>query len=169
MKRRTLLPLLLLSLLASASALIAADTKSAPADDTRRTLTVTVVEPVERNPGNDEFFHRVARVFTDVFEARKWPVKIEVERFGANQPEFDLELRVFLQPIREETSGDLTFRAWMTLYERGTKHDFGVITHRDYPRAGRNTSDVLDDVVRAAAANVARKIETVLSPPAASN
>lgn len=168
MKRRTFLSTLLLSLFTLAPALQAANSDNAPADDARRTLTVTVIEPVERHPGNDEFYHRIARVFTDVFEARNWPVSIDVQRFGANQPELDLELRVFLQPIREESPGDLTFRAWMTLYDRGTKHDFGVITHRHYPRPGRNMTDVLDEVVRGAANEVSKKIETALFPTTAS-
>lgn len=162
MKRRTFLSTLLLSLLTLTPALRAADTSSSTANDTRRALTVTVVEPVERRISNDEFYQRVARVFTDVFEDRNWPLSIKVERFGANQPDLDLELRVFLQPIREESPGDLTFRAWMTLYDRGTKHDFGVITHRHYPRPGRNMSDVLDTVVQGAAEDVAKKIEKVL-------
>ncbi len=168
MKRRTFISTLLLSLLALAPAVQAEDANNAPANDTRRTLTITVVEPVERRISNDEFYHRVARVFTDVFEKRNWPLSIKVERFGANQPDLELELRVFLQPIREESPGDLTFRAWMTLYDHGTKHDFGVITHRHYPRPGRNMSDVLDTVVQGAATEVAKKIEQVLFPTTAS-
>jgi len=166
MKRLIFIPFLL-SFFALAPALQAASSDNAPAVDARRTLTVTVVEPVERHPGNDEFFHRVARVFTEVFEERDWPLAIKVERFGANQPDLDLELRVFLQPIREESPGDLTFRAWMTLYNQGTKHDFGVITHRHYPRPGRNMTDVLDTVVRGGAVEVSKKIEKVLFPSAA--
>lgn len=168
MKRLTFISLLL-SFFALAPALQAAGSPDTPTDDARRTLTVTVIEPVERHPGNDEFFHRVARVFTDVFEARNWPFAIKVERFGANLPDLDLELRVFLQPIREESPGDRTFRAWVTLYDQGAKHDFGVVTHRHYPRAGRNMSDVLDDVVRGAAVEIAKKIENVLVPSAANN
>jgi hypothetical protein len=164
MKRRTFLSILFLSLLTLGPALRAADTRTAPADDTRRTLMISVVEPVERRPSNDEFYHRVARVFPDVFERRNWPVAIQVERFGANQPDHDLELRVFLQPIREETPGDLTFRAWMSLYDNGTKHDFGVITYRHYPRPGQNMNDVLDEVVAGGAREVTKKIEKVLFP-----
>ncbi len=164
MKRRTFLIAFCFSLLAAGSALSAAGRPAESTNNARRTLVVTVVEPVDRHLGNDEFYQRVDRVFTEVFETHHWPVAIRVERFGANQPDYDLELRVFLQPIREESPGDLTFRAWMTLHDRGTKHDLGVITYRHYPRPGRNMSDVLDDVVRGAAVEAAKKIETAIFP-----
>lgn len=166
MKLRHLLPALLLALTASLPAPAADSDNTPPADAARRTLTITVVEPVDRRPDNSEFYNRLAYVFPKAFETRRWPLKIEVERFGANAPDHDLELRIFLQKIREETSGDLTFRAWMNLHDRGTKHDFGIVTYRLYPRAGQHLDDTLDDLLKGAAAIAAKKIEGVLFPDA---
>ncbi len=169
MKLRHLLPTLLLALSVTLPTFAAAtaDKNAAAADDPRRTLTITVVEPVDRRPANSEFYNRLAYVFPKVFEARQWPLKIEVERFGANAPDYDLELRIFLQKIREETSGDLTFRAWMNLHDRGTKHDFGIVMHRLYPRAGQHLDDTLDELLRGAAEAAAKKIEDALFSGAA--
>ena len=170
MQLRHLFSSLLLSFAASLptfAADAAASDKAAPTSAAQRTLTLTVVEPVDRRPDNSEFYNRLAYVFPKVFETRQWPLKIEVERFGANAPDYDLELRIFLQKIREETSGDLTFRAWMNLHDRGTKHDFGIVMYRLYPRAGQHLDDTLDELLRGAANAAAKKIEDALFSGAA--
>ena len=169
MKPRILSPSLLLALGALTAPLVAADrlssdsTATAP-DAAQRTLMITVVEPSSRRMANAELYNRLARIFPAVFESRGWPVKIEVERFGANNPAYDLELRVFLQEIREENPNDLTFRSWMNLNDAGTKHDLGVILYRHYPRPGQQMDEVLDNVLRGAALEAAKKIEPVLFP-----
>jgi hypothetical protein len=133
---------------------------------TPRELTVVIVESLVRGPGRITDFERMKTVFTDVFEQRKWPARISVERFAANNPPHDIELRVFYQGIYEETPGDLTFHAWMTLDDHGVKRDFGIIRYRYYPRPTQQEEDVLERVVRGAADIVASKIESALFPKA---
>jgi hypothetical protein len=135
--------------------------------DTRRVLTIVVVD--ELGGSNSRYyntFNRIARVFTEVFEARKWPVKINVERFGANAPTHEIEMRIYVQSIRRETPVDLVFSAWMTLDDRGKKQDFGVIRYRYSPHPTENMGDQLDQIVRGAANIAATKIEPVLFPSA---
>ena len=140
---------------------------SAPVADARRELTIVVVDELGGNKsGGYDTFNRVARVFTDVFEAKKWPLKINVERFGANAPKYDIELRLYVQSIRRDTPVDLVFRAWMTLDDHGKKRDFGVVRYRYSPRPTEEMSDQLDQVVRGAAVIAATKIEPVLFPSA---
>ena len=131
-----------------------------------RELTVAVVESLVRGPGRITDFDRIKTVFTDVFERRKWPVTIKVERFAANTPPSDIELRVFYQGIYEETPGDQTFHAWMTLYDHGVKHDFGMVRYRYNPRPLQQEEDVLERVVRGAAEIAASSIEAALFPKA---
>jgi hypothetical protein len=131
-----------------------------------RELTIVVVESLVRGPGRITDYDRINSVFTQVFESRKWPVTIKVERFAANTPEHDIELRVFYSGIYEETPGDLTFHAWMTLYDRGIKRDFGVVRFRYYPRAMELREDALERSVRGAAEVAADKIEAALFPKA---
>jgi hypothetical protein len=142
-----------------------AQTTPAPAAATRE-LTIVVVESLVRGPGRITDFDRIKTVFTDVFEHRKWPVKIKVERFAANTSPSDIEFQVFYKGIYKETPVDLTFHAWMTLYDHGVKHDFGVVRYRYSPRPLQDEEDVLERVVRGAAEIAASKIEAVLFPKA---
>jgi hypothetical protein len=130
-----------------------------------RELAVVVIDNVQK-PSAITDFDRIDMAFQHVAKQRKWPVKIVAERFASNLPEYDAELRVFNQRVREETSGDLTFRGWMILTVNGTKHDFGMVTFRYYRRAGENMDDVLDKIFRGAAGVAADKIEPILLPVA---
>ena len=125
-------------------------------------LALVVVDAVQRQQGAITDFDRIDLAFTHVAKQRKWPVKIVAEQFTASTAAHDTELRVFNQPLREETSGDLTFRGWMTLTVGGTKHDFGMITYRYYRRAGEPSEDVFEKVFRGAAQVAAEKIEPIL-------
>jgi hypothetical protein len=132
------------------------------------TLALVVVENLQRNPSSAiTDFHRLDLAFEYVAKQRKWPVTVAAERFAANTPKHETELRVFLQPLDEETSGDLTFRSWVTLTVKEQKHDFGVVTYRYYPRLGENTEDTLEKAFRGAAQAIAVKVEPVLFPQAA--
>jgi hypothetical protein len=152
---------LLFSLLVATGVQGPAQTAPAAAGSPRE-LTVVVVESLVRGPGRTTDFDRINMVFTDVFERRKWPVKITVERFAANTPAHETELRVFFQGIYEEAPGDLTFHAWMTLYDHGVKRDFGIVRYRYNPRPAQQEEDVLERVVRGAAEVAASKIESAL-------
>lgn len=152
---------LLLSLFAAAG--VTGRAQAAPeAAAGKRELAVVIVESLERGPGRITDFDRMKMVFTDVFGRRKWPVKVSVERFAANMPAHEIELRVFYQGTYDEAPGDLTFHAWMVLYDHGVKRDFGMVRYRYNPRPGQPEEDVLEHVTRGAADVAAAKIESAL-------
>jgi hypothetical protein len=166
MKTRFALGILLASFSLATGGTGRAQTSASPAGAPRE-LTIVVVD--ELGGDNSRYyntFNRIARVFTDVFEARKWPVKINVERFGANAPPHEIEMRIYVQSIRRETPVDLVFSAWMTLDDHGKKQDFGIVRYRYSPRLAENASDRLDHLVRGAAIIAAAKIESALFPTA---
>ncbi|MFA5263470.1 MAG: hypothetical protein WC378_06555 [Opitutaceae bacterium] len=134
------------------------------ATEARHDLMIVVVESLSHGSSEYNEFNRIDRVFTEVFEQRKWPVKIKVERFAANSPAYETELRIFYQGIRKEEIDDLTFRAWMTFNDHGKKHDFGIVRFKFYPRPGQQREDALEAAVRGAADIAATKIEAILFP-----
>jgi hypothetical protein len=156
---------LLLCLLLASGVRGGAQTASAPAAPLPE-LKVVVVESLVRGPGRITDYDRINAEFTAVFRKRKWPVTIKVERFASNTPDDGLQLRVFYQGIYEEAPGDLTFHAWMILYDHGTKKDFGIVKFRYNPRPLQDEEDVLDRVVRGAAGEAADRIESALFPKA---
>jgi hypothetical protein len=127
-------------------------------------LKVVVVESLVRGPGRITDYERIETEFTGVFEKRKWPVTVRVERFASNTADEGLQLRIFYQGIYEEAPGDLTFHAWMTLFDHGKKKDFGIVKFRYNPRPLQDEDDVLNRVVRGAAVIAADKIEAALFP-----
>jgi len=135
-----------------------------PAANAPRELAIVVVAALRGGQGDYNAFNRIDRVFTEVFEAQKWPMKIAVERFGANSPAHEIELRVYARGISRETPVDLVFSAWVTLSDRGKKEDFGVIRFRYYPRPTESIDDQLDHAVRGAALAVVEKVRPFLFP-----
>jgi hypothetical protein len=163
MHTRLAIPLILASLLLTQGA-IARDEKPKAADD-RPTLTLVVVENTERDQvGAITDFHRLDLAFEHVAKERKWPVKIEAERFAANTAKHATELRVYLKPMVEETPGDLMFRCWVTLTVNDKTHDFRVVSYRHHRRLGENMEDTLEKVFRGGANAIAAKVEPVLFP-----
>lgn len=152
------------SLLAAALLLTAATAHAAKPADDRPKLAIVVVDNLQRHQGAVTDFDHLDLAFQYVAQQRKWPVAIAAERFAANTPDHETELRIFNQPLREETSGDLTFRGWMTLTLNGVKHDFGIVTFRYYHRPAESTEDVLEKIFRGAANAAADKIEPLLFP-----
>jgi len=140
----------------------AAATEPKPQGD----LTIVVVESLEQGPGRLANFDRMSEVFTDVFTARKWPLNIKIERFASNTQSDATQLRVFYKGTYEETPGELSFHAWMTLYEHGNKHDFGVVTYRYQVRPFQQEEIILERVFRGAAEVAADKVKAVLFPKA---
>jgi hypothetical protein len=157
------LPALLLSVIAAAGAPGRAETPPAAAPGNPHELTIVVVESIGHDPSRTNF-DRIDSAFTKVFNKRKWPLTIKVERFAANAPAYENELRVFYKGTYSEMPGDLTFHAWVTFEGRGEKRDFGMIKYRYYPRPGQSTEDVLDAIFRGGAALAADKLEAVLFP-----
>jgi len=141
-----------------------AEQAAKPAADTPQELSIVVVDSLSRGSGGYNAFNRIDRVFTNIFEKQKWPLKIAVERFASNTPAHEIELRIFYQGIFEEKFSDMTFHAWMTLTEHGKKHDFGVVKFSYYPHPGQRMEDIIDIVVRGAAELAVEKVGDVLFP-----
>ena len=159
--------LLLAATLLLTTATAPAAQPATPADNRPR-LAVVVVDNIQHHHSGITDFDRLDLAFQYVAEQRKWPVAVAVERLAANTPDNETELRIFNQPLREETPGELTFRGWMTLTVKGVEHDFGIVTFRYYPRFGEHADDILQKVFRGAANAAADKIEPILfSKPAA--
>ena len=143
---------------------LALSAPAAAAEPSASKLTIVVVESLQHQRGAITDFDRIDMAFEQVAKERNWPIKTEGERFAANTEDHEIELRVFPQPIREEIPGEMVFRGWMTLMNKGTKHDFGVVTFRYHRRAGEPTEDVLEKVFRGAALKAADKLEPILFP-----
>jgi hypothetical protein len=155
---------LLLALL-PALCLLPAGARAQAGSPAAGTLTVAIVENLDPRPGRIERFDRDAEIFTDVFSRRKWPLGVKVERFASDKkPDGGPELRVFDRGIYEETPGDLVYHAWMVLYEKGNKHDFGMVTYRYQPRASESEDNTLDRIVKGGAEIAADKVGQVLFP-----
>ena len=156
-----------LSLLA-AVLLLTVPVRAAEAPPARPPLAIVVVENLHDHrfgaPSAFTDFDRLDLAFQEVARERKWPVRIAAERFAANTATRETELRIFNQPLREVTLGDLTFRGWMTLTVQGVKHDFGIVTFSYYCRPGESTDDALDKVFRGVARAAADRIEPLLFP-----
>ncbi len=160
MKARLVFPLLAIALLPPAG--ITAATGAAQASDDRPKLAIVVVENLQNERGAITAVDRLDLAFREAALKRKWPVAIATERFAANTPAHEIELRIFDQGLRNELPGELRFRGWMTLTVRGVKHDFGVVSFRYNPRPTENMEDVLDKIYRGAANAAADKIEPIL-------
>jgi len=139
-----------------------ADNKPAEATQPQRELAIVVVESLQRNRGAITDFDRIDLAFHEVAKKRKWPVRLVVERFAANTEPHETELRIFNQSIREETPGERTFRAWMTLTDHGVKYDFKVVTFRSYVRPFENIEEQLEKIFLGAANAAADKIVPIL-------
>lgn len=133
-----------------------------PAPDGRPTLAIVIVETLTRNARANDDYERMAEEFETLFAERAVPYHVKVERFAANNEAHPYELRVFYRGIDDEF-GERVFRAWMTLTVRGTKHDFGIVQYRYWPRPGEPTDDVVRKLFRGAGA----KALDLVTPPLA--
>lgn len=136
----------------------------AAASGTLPTLAIVIAENLGRRAIYNDDFHRLDMAFNRVAKERKWPVTIVVERFAANVPDYDNELSIFLQPVRQEMPGEFTLRAWTTLKVNGKKHDFGIVKYGEFRRPGEQMYDTMDKIFIGYANAAADKIEPVLFP-----
>ncbi|MCF3648139.1 hypothetical protein [Synoicihabitans lomoniglobus] len=133
-------------------------------------LALVIVPPLSsgENIGADSGaytdFDRLDLAFQKVAEQRHWPVKIVAERLSATTAPHELELRVYLQPVRRDRPEEFTFRGWMTLHADGTKHDLNMIISREQGRYREDLNELLDKLFYGAAEVAARKIEPILFP-----
>lgn len=141
---------------------------STPPAPAERELALVVVENLDESASAITAFDRLEIAFREVIRERRWSVKLTAERFAANTPDHPTELRIFNKGIQQETPNELTYRAWMTLVDRGTKHDFGIVKFRYYPRFGERPDATLEAIYLGAARAAADKIQPFLFPqPAA--
>jgi hypothetical protein len=153
--------LLLLPMLAALSATALA--QPPPPAPPPAELTVTVSEMIGRRAEGIATFAAIQKVFTRVFNRRGWPVKINVERFASNNPDHDLELKVYFKDLYYD--GRLTLTAWMTLFDHGKEHDFGILKYQLVQGPIEQRDDVFEALLRGEAEQVASKIEPILFPP----
>lgn len=132
--------------------------------DTRPVLAMVVSDPLGHRGNAVDDFVRLDMAFEYVSERRKWPMRVVAERLAGNTPDRTTEIRFVLQPLREDTIRDITFRGWLTLVVDGKVHDFKIIKFQYYPRFGEQYEDALQKVFRGAAEVAADKIEPILFP-----
>lgn len=155
--------ILLLSLSMAAGATGRAQAAGPPAPPPAE-LNVVVSETLDRRAEGFATFGAIQSVFTRVLGAQGWPVKINVERFASNNPDYDYELRVFFKGIYYETPGELTVRAWMTLFDHGKEHDFGIIKFQLVQGPIEHRDDAFEALLRGEAKIAASKIGPILFP-----
>jgi hypothetical protein len=151
--------LLTVFLFAAAAGCTQAQTTSAPAP---RTMTIVVSESLNRGAEGISTFAAIQKVFTSVLEKRLYPIKVNVERFASNNPDYPCELEVFFKGFYSETPGDLTLRAWVTLYDQGKEHDFGILKYQLYPAPLLHREDQFEGALRGEAEIVATKLTPIL-------
>jgi len=149
-----------LSILLSASHVEARAEAPAPPKE----LTLVFVDTLHGNASELNNYDRIVGVFKNVLENQKHPIRVKAERFADNTVMHETELQIFFQGIRPETYQDVTFAAWMTVSDHGTKRDLGVIRFRYDFRTFETVEDRLENVVRGAALMVAPKIDAFLFP-----
>jgi hypothetical protein len=154
---------LIFSLIAAAGATARAQAPVAPAPAPLH-IAVVVSEALERRAEGVTTFAAIQTAFTKVLSKQGWPATVTVERFAANNPDYDVELRVFFRGIYYETPGELTVRAWMTLFDHGREHDFGIIKYQLVQGPIEHRDDAFEALLRGEAEIAAAKIGPILFP-----
>jgi hypothetical protein len=90
---------------------------------------------------------------------RKWPVEVVIERFAANVPDYENEVTIFTQPVRQEVPGEYVLRGWTTLVVAGKKFDFGILRGEYRPFPGEQIDQALEKLFREFALEVGDRIE----------
>lgn len=129
-----------------------------------RVLYLELVESNGKGINGLNDFDQVAKEFREAIESRKWPILVQVERFTANSVPHDLELRIRFEGVYPEAPGDETFHAWITLFDRGTIHELGMVRYRYYMHPGQNMDDVSERAMHGAAKDVVKTLGPILFP-----
>lgn len=161
MKIKTSLLLLAAALLVAGSA-AAKEIVRVPAPE--GVLPVVITEAVGTMGNAFTDYDRLDLALQEVAKERNWPVKIAAEKFASNTPDYQTELNITLQQVRQEVPGEYMYRGWTTLWVNGKKHDFSIITFRYNYRLGEQMDDRLEKLFRGAARATADKIEPLLFP-----
>jgi hypothetical protein len=150
---------LLLAVLSAPAATAVAQSQRPPTE-----IAVVVSEALDQRAEGVTTFAAIQSAFTRVFGRQGWPATVSVERFAANNPDHDFELRVFFRGIYYETPGTLTVRAWMTLFVKGKEHDFGIIKYQIVQGPIEHRDDAFEALLRGEAEIAASKIGPILFP-----
>jgi hypothetical protein len=132
-----------------------------------RELTVEVAESLDRSAERVSTFAAIQKIYSRVLGRPGGPLKVTVERFASNNSDTDLELQVFFKGLYYETPGNLTLRAWVTLYDHGKEHDFGIIKVQLDQAPLDLHEDAFEHLVKEQAMIVAKKMEPILFPQTA--
>jgi hypothetical protein len=135
-----------------------------PPPPPQRELTVEVAESLDRNAERVSTFAAIQKIYMRVLERKGGPLKVTVERFASNNADTDLELEVFFKGLYYETPGNLTLRAWVTLFDHGKEYDFGIIKVQLAQAPLDIHEDAFEHLVKEQAMTVARKMEPILFP-----
>jgi hypothetical protein len=150
--------------LIAATLLLPAAACAAKEPDDRPKLAVVVVENLRDSGRAIDDFVRLEMAFQKVAKERNWPVAIDAERFAANTPDHETEVRIFPRPVRQELADEFVFRGWLVLKVEGETHDFGIIKFEYRPRPLEAGDDWQDKIFLGAARKMADKIEPLLFP-----
>ena len=156
------------SLLLLAAALLAAGSATAkevvrvPAPE--GVLPVVITEAVGTMGNAFTDYNRLDLALKKVAKERNWPLKVSVEKFASNTPDYLTELNITLQYVRQQIPGEYLYRGWTTLWVNGKKHDFSIIEFRYNYRMGEQTDLSMEKLFYGAAKVTADKIEPLLFP-----
>ena len=159
METRLILRLLAAGFLATVSAR-AAEPDPVPAE-ARPTLAFVIAESLGGPTSALDDFVRVETGLQKLAKERKWPVEIVVKRFAANMPDYENQVTIFIQPVRQEVPGDYVLRGWTTLVLAGKKYDFGILKGDYLPYPGEPSDRVLEKLFFDFAVEAVHRIEMV--------
>jgi hypothetical protein len=131
-----------------------------------RVLSIVVSEMLDRRAEGFATFSAIQKVFLKTFTAKKWPLSVTVDRFASNNPDEDFELQVFFKRLYYETPGVLTLSAWVTFYDHGKEHDFGMLKYQLNQGPVEHRGDAFEVALHGMAELAAAKIEPIIFPKA---
>jgi len=161
MKIKSSLLLFAAALWAAGSA-VAKDPVRVPAPE--GVLPVVITESVGTMGNAFTDYDRLDLALQQVAKERNWPVKISVQKFASNTPDYLTELNITLQRVRQEIPGEYLYRGWTMLWVDGKKHDLKIVEFRYTYRIGEQTDRSMEKLFRGAALATADKIEPLLFP-----
>ena len=143
---------------------------SAPAKEVARipapegVLPVVITEAMGSMGNAFTDYDRLDLALKQVAKERNWPLQVSVEKFASNTPDYQTELNITLQYVRQQVPGEYLYRGWTTLWVNGEKHDFSIIEYRYNYRSGEQTDLSMEKLFLGAARVTADKIEPLLFP-----
>lgn len=154
--------LLLVAALLAACSAPAKEVARVPAPD--GVLPVVITEAMGSMGNAFTDYDRLDLALKQVAKERNWPLQVSVEKFASNTLDYQTELNISLQYVRQQIPGEYLYRGWTILWLNGKKHDFSIIEFRYNYRMGEQTDLSLEKLYLGAAKATADKIEPLLFP-----